>query len=266
MKKISVIGPGQSSLEFTKKKEEEVMAFQASFPYCYSLLNIIPDYWVSGDPNAYMGGFEFLLKEGKEEFKKIKILIPDVFCGSLEKYRKYCGTTPLMRAKNGWHAFQNLLKEVSREFKVIKIPVTTTKFIELYETRSSDYRKIFNEELIRFMSEKIIFGTVKYDSESVIGDRFKWGLENKLSSVVLPVCFFLRAESVKIYGFDFRGPRFYSDIERHPWSDETQEGKNIAEYPLSLVKKWLEWEGVHGMKIILGSKSPACLLNNIILS
>ena len=264
---IVVIGPGKTSLEVKLQPGEKSLAFQATFPHCYKKMSIIPDYWVSGDPNAYVEGFQYLLQLGrnqKEKFKNMKILIPDIFCNDLAEYRKYCGTTPLMRIQDGWGKFLHLTELVKKEFNVEVMNVTTTKYIKLYENLNSDYKNIFKDEFFRFMSEKVIFGTVEFDSESVIGDTYKWGLENKLTSVVLPVCYYLRAKTVKVYGFDFQGPRFYSDIERHPWNDETQSGKNIAKYPLKIVEKWLKWRELHGMNIVSPSKDPICLLTTIL--
>jgi hypothetical protein len=116
---------------------------------------------------------------------------------------------------------------------------------------------------MRFMSEKIIFGTVPFDSESVIGDKFKWGLENKLSSHLFPLCYHLGSKEVYIVGFDFQGPRFYSDVERHPWNDETQ-SNNIVEYPLNIIKKWIEWKNLHGMKVFNSADGSLSLLSRVL--
>ena len=97
------------------------------------------------------------------------------------------------------------------------------------------------------MSDKLLLGTIPFDSESVMGDRFKWGLENKLSSAIFPIAYSLRAKNLYIAGFDFKGPRFYSSDTRHPWNDETQ-NEDAHRFPLGLIKRWLEWAPLHGME------------------
>ena len=251
---LVVLGPGKTSLEYTKRSDETVLAFQEVFPNCVEHLGVVPDYWFGADPNSYISGLEYLLRVREKAYDNIKIIVPDVFFEDLSVYRKYFGTTPLMRQSGAWQNFHRLLAEVSKQYKVIKLPVVTTKYLSTRWSMYPDLRDIFSEEYVRFMSEKVIFGTVEFDSESVIGDKFKWGLENKLTSSVLPVCYYLRASVVKLYGFDFQGPRFYSDISRHPWNDETQEGTSAIEYSLNLLKKWVEWESIHGMKIVTGTK------------
>ena len=155
----------------------------------------------------------------------------------------YCGTTPLGRISGAWDKYLALIGKL-REcgFSIQLLPCTTTKYMAINADRAYD---IFNtNSYLRFMSEKIIFGTVPYDSESVMGDRFKWGLENKLSSHVFPLCYYMGCKEIYIVGFDFQGPRFYNNVERHPWNDETQ-SNNVVKYSLNIVKKGVEWEGMH---------------------
>ena len=260
-KKLALLGPGKTTLDFKPEKQIEVLAFQEVFPHCVSHIDIIPDYWICGDPNSYIVGMKYLLENtSNEELKKIQVLIPDIFMGDVSHYRRYCGTSPLVRTENGWSTFKQLISEVSSLYDVKIIPVTTTKYIKLFD-QSNTLKDIQtpNHEYLRFMSEKVIFGTVEFDSESVIGNQFKWGLENKLTSVALPVCYFLRAIQVDVYGFDYQGPRFYSPDARHPWSDETQKAHDATEFSLSLLKKWIQWESIHGMKLFSGTSNPISL-------
>lgn len=261
---LVILGPGKTTLDF-RKGREKVLAFQNVFPHCLEHLNLIPDYWVSGDPYAYILGLTFLNQnKDKKILKNIEILVPDIFTKDLEHYRKYCGTTPLMRESGGWQKLQDLLMEASKSYKVRILPTTTTKYIKIFENNNNQIKYLFQEEYIRFMSEKVVFGTVEFDNESVIGDKFKWGLENKLTSVALPVAYHLRARKVKIYGFDYQGPRFYSSDSRHPWSDETQTTDSVTDFSLSLLGKWLRWENLHGMKIVSGTEDPISLPNKIL--
>ena len=268
MNTINVIGPGISSLDYRPTSKGKTLAFQEVFPNCVEHLGLVPDYWTFADPNAALVGFKFLLDNlsNGERYKNIKILVPDVFFKSLSDYRMYFGTTPLMRVSKGWETFQALLQKVSNLFNVIKLPVTTTKYIQLHEKNNSELKQIFDQEYIRFMCDKVIFGTVRFDSEAVVNDTFKWGLENKLTSSVLPICSYLRAKKVRIYGFDYIGPRFYSDVATHPWSPVANI-ENIdkrVEYSLSLLKKWLLWKQYHGINIVSGTRSNISLSNKIL--
>lgn len=262
MNKIAVLGPGKSSLDFKPQEDYKTMAFQEVFPHCVEHLGVIPDYWIGGDPNSYITGFKYLL-ENKDKLRgtNIEILIPSVFFEDQSSYRKSFGTTPIIRRENGWNMFQGMIMDVSKEYRVSKVPVVTTKYIKLHEKRNSELKTLFEQgnEFIRFMTDKVVFGTVEFDSETVAGSTFKWGLENKLTSNVLPTCFHLRAGKVKIYGFDYQGPRFYSDIARHPWNDETQSGDKVVEFSLNILKTWVEWRSIHGMEILTGTKDSVSL-------
>lgn len=263
MSKIAVLGPGVSSLDYKPHPKEKTLAFQEVFPNCINHLNIVPDYWTFTDPIGSISGFKHLIDmiDKTNKFDKMIILVPNIFFEDFSIYRMYFGTTPLMKVENGWKDFQNLLCKVEKHYNVKKVPVTTTKYIKLYEKSRSELKNIFTNEYTRFMSEKIIFGTVEYDSERVFGNINKWGLENKLTSSILPICYYLRAKEAKIYGFDYAGPRFYDDNSRHPWSNIGGKIDSRVEYSLSLIKKWLQWADIHGINIVSGTNRNTCLAN-----
>jgi hypothetical protein len=268
--KILLLGPGHSVSQhkdeiLSLKQNIKILAFQGVFPHCYTHFGLIPDYWFSADPNAWVEGFEFLssLKpEQQKVFKNIKILIPDHSSKTYADFRMYCGTTPLGRIPGAWSKYVALINKLEDcGFSIQILPCTTTKYMALNNAGAYD---IFDTDAyMRFMSEKIIFGTVPFDSESVIGDKFKWGLENKLSSHLFPLCYYMGSKEIYIVGFDFQGPRFYSDVERHPWNDETQ-SNNIVKYPLNIIKKWIKWENLHGMKIFNSTDGSISLLSQVL--
>ena len=268
--KLLVLGPG-SSINHHKdeilslKGNVNILAFQGVFPNCYTHFGLVPDYWFSADPNAWVEGFEFLCSLGPEQqkaFKNIKILMPDHSSKTYADFRMYCGTTPLGRIPGAWNKYFSLKSKLEEcGFNIQILPCTTTKYMAL--NNASAYDIFDTDAYMRFMSEKIIFGTVPFDSESVIGDKFKWGLENKLSSHVFPTIFFLGYKQVYVTGFDFKGPRFYSDDARHPWNDETQ-NKNVVEFPLNIIKKWIEWRSFHGMNIYSTSREELTLLSDVL--
>jgi len=271
--KLFALGPGSSLNHYKEEinklpKAGKVLAFQNVFPNCIEYFDLVPDFWVSGDPNAYMEGFEFLLDrvQEKEKFANMQILIPEFFTKGAPHYRKYCGTTPLLRIPGAWKRFEFMLSEIQKSYDVKIFKCTTTKYIK---THNVDVELFNNENLFgpeayyRFMHHEPIFGTIEFDSESVIGTRFKWGLENKLSSIVFPVSYFLKTKELYIAGFDFIGPRFYSSDARHPWTDETQ-STNVAEFPLSIIKKWLQWNRLHDIKIYSIVEEHFTLLNSVL--
>ena len=250
---ILVLGPGESTLcaasAIEKKKDMKVMAFQQSFPNCYTKLDIVPDFWFSADPFAFVEGLCMLLTEDDERLKDMEILVPSFFLKDLNEYRRYCGTTPVMRAQNGWATFSSMLDAVSKKYKVREVKCTSTKYIS--NNPSSVPEDIFSEEAYyRFMHPEAIMGTIKFDSETVSGLQYMWGLENKLSSAIFPMCYSLRAKNVYVLGFDMQGPRFYSKDDRHPWTDESQTDKEKSiQIPLAMIKRWRQWENLHGMNI-----------------
>lgn len=263
MSTISIIGPGISSLDYKPVIGGKTIAFQEVFPNCIEYLDTIPDYWTFTDPIGSIPGFNYLLKniDQIQKFKNMNILVPDVFFKEFQVYRMYFGTTPLMKKKSGWSMFQDMLLEVSKYYNVTRIPVTTTKYIQLHEKNTSELKQIFDHDYIRFMSEKIVFGTVKYDSEIVIGDIHKWGLENKLTSSIFPICYYLKAQNVVVYGFDYIGPRFYNNNPEHPWTSVKGKIDHRVDYSLSLINKWLQWKDIHGINIISGTNRDICLAN-----
>ncbi|HAT63039.1 MAG TPA: hypothetical protein DCS66_00340 [Flavobacteriaceae bacterium] len=255
MEDLWILGPGASlnhhKEDIIKLGGANVMAFQRTFPNCVHHFDLVPSHWFSADPFPWLEGFEFLhgLPESeKDAFRKMEILIPHYAASSFATFRMYAGTTPLGRVPGGWDRHLVLLEILQKEgFNIRIVDCVTTKY--LHTNTMFQGQDIFDTEAyVRFMSDKLLLGTVPFDSESVVGDRFKWGLENKLSSAIFPIAYLLRAKNLYIAGFDLKGPRFYSEDTRHPWNDETQT-KSLHEYPLTLIKKWVKWEQLHGMRI-----------------
>jgi len=270
--KLWILGPGASLTyhqeEIKKLEDHNTLAFQRVFPNCVKHFDLIPSYWFSADPFPWLEGFEFLHalpSPEKDRFRQMQIIIPEYATKTFAHFRLFAGTTPLGRLPGGWERHLELLQALQQDgFNINVVDCLTTKY--MYTNQILKDKDIFDTEVyMRFMHEKPIFGTVPFDSESVVGDRFKWGLENKLSSNIFPLAFYLRARELYIAGFDFKGPRFYNNDSRHPWNDETQ-GKSLHEYPLILIKKWVEWEQVHGMKIYSVVNADYTLLSDVLPS
>tara|TARA_Y100000289_G_scaffold65972_1_gene80890 strand:+ start:274 stop:1086 length:813 start_codon:yes stop_codon:yes gene_type:complete len=265
MKKLLVLGPGHSlktmSSDIKERQENySVLAFQRTFPHCMQMFDIEPDYWTAADPYAFLEGMKYIIEQKKQ--LKTKILVPDIFTTNTATFRAYFGTSPLLREKDGWQVLQDLLEQVKNYCSLEILPITTTKFLS--KQKKPLPGSIFGENpFYRFMHEKVIIGSIPFDSEQVVGTQFKWGLENKLSSAVFPVCSYLRASELYVVGFDMFGPRFYSDDARHPWNDQTQKGE-VIQIPLGIIKMWKNWENLHQMKIFSASNPKETLLSKVL--
>jgi len=271
-----VIGPGESVSLYPEQikslRLKNTLAFQNVFPHCYHMFSLIPNVWFCMDPNAFVEGFTFLNSLNQEEslqFKKMRIIIPHFSSTTYNLFRQYCGTTPLGRQPGAWKKYILLLDNLKNKgYNIDIVKSTTTKYIETsrdLDSQSLGKYDIHGEDAyIRFMYHEPIFGTVKYDSESVIGDRYKWGLENKLSSSVFPICFYLGASNVYIVGFDLKGGRFYDTSQtRHPWNDESQK-KAIDIFPLEIISRWNEWVPYHNMNFTSLVKESHSLITKVI--
>ena len=270
MKKLVVLGTGETTSIFCEKfvqdEEVKILSFQGAFPNCYLKHKVVPDYWFSADPNSYVDGLKFLLSlddRSKKMFKKMKIIVPSFCAKNFSFFRQFSGTTPLGRKDGAWAEYIKMLNFISEKYKVEIVDSLTTKYIKNYNLYA-DLDLFNNDVYIRFMENKPIFGTVPYDSDSVIGDIYKWGLENKLSSHVFPICYYLGYNEIYIAGFDFKGGRFYlKDDVRHPWNDETQKVSRHS-FPLQIIKKWKDWHPYHNMNFYSAIEGEKTLLNVVL--
>jgi len=274
-----LLGSSESLLKYdiSKLEGKTTMAMQKVFPYVYTSFGVIPEYWTWADPWSSLSGMNYLKEatdKNFEKFKNLKILLPNFLCDTYATFREHCGTTPLGRIPAGWSTYKRLLKDIQdRGIQIVEFKATSTKY--LYKSPDCD-PAVMSEKWTssaptqRFTSDNVIIGSCEFDSESVIGSQFKWGLENKLSSYMFPVANFLGAKNVFILGFDCVGGRFY-EIDgstkeesgtRHPWNDESQDG-NIEHIPLDMMRKWLTWEPSHGMQIFNVVEDEYTILNKV---
>lgn len=267
--KVIVIGTGHSvnakaERILEKRGEYDVLAFQGSFPHCEIKFGITPDYWTAADPYAFLEGLQYIIENKKKT--NITILLPSIFGKDLNEYRKYCGTSPIMRVPNGWEILKESLNTAKDYCNIEEIPTTSTKFIKLHskDRDLKDNSNIFGSQAYyRFMCGQVLFGSIPFDSESVIGEMYKWGLENKITSSVLPICYHRKYKEVYITGFDLFGPRFYNEDSRHPWG----EGENLTralQIPLDAVRQWSDWSDIHNMAIYNISNKDETLLSRIL--
>jgi hypothetical protein len=275
VKNLVLLGSGESLNHVVPHLPEnpdiKTLALQRVFPYCHKIFGVIPDYWNWFDANGSLDGLEYILKNHQSiDFKKMVILIPKFVCESYEHYRKFAGTTPLGRNPADWDLkYRSLLNQVEKIVEVKKFDATTTKRIALAaDVKNRDLSRYDiheSEAYIRFMNDDVLFGTVRFDSEKVIGTTFKWGMESKLSSVMLPVAYYLKAKNVYVCGVDFKGARFYDKTRsRHAWGKDVKEINPAVKYALLLISKWTEWQDIHGMTISSLAPKELSLLSNIL--
>ena len=280
MNKLWLIGSSEALLNYdvSKLKTQDTLALQQVFPHITTIFGVVPKYWTWADPNGALEGLQFLdslTGEGLEQFKDMTIILPEYVAGSAEMFRSHSGTTPLLRQQYGWQAYQHYLSQVSnRGIRVQVLPATSTKYIALNKESEPTLENkdwLGEDATSRFALEKFIAGSCEFDSESVIGDKYKWGLENKLSSFMFPMAHALGAKQVFVLGFDCVGGRFYEVYgtsktysgTRHPWNDETQSG-NVNQIPLNFIQKWLQWEEHHGMEICNVVENQYTILNSVL--
>ena len=237
---------------------------------------MIPRYWTGFDPGALVEGLEFLgavPEKSRHLFMEMELILPHFCAADYATFRQYCGTTPLGRTPNGWKNYQDLVQKVKDlGYNVTVLDCYTTKNIELEERHSNPMFRGVNifdpeDEYIRFMSDRPIFGTTHFDSESVIGTRYLWGLENKLSVQAFPLAYALGYKKVYVAGFDLIGSRFYDDNEYHPWDDDRQTGQDVTtaqDISLQLIKKWADWKALHGMEIYSVVEDQYTLVNQVL--
>jgi len=277
MKSLWILGPG-NSLSYYKEYisqlgDTDVLAYQRVFPNCYMHYGLIPRYWTGYDPNALTEGLNFLVQlssSEQEPFRQVELLLPHFCADDFATFRRYCGTTPLGRTPHGWKNYHDLVQKIIQMgYNVRIIECYTSKNIELEEKH---YNPLFKEvdifaeenEYIRFMADKPIFGTATFDSESVIGSQYKWGLENKLSTQAFPIAYMLGHKEIYVAGFDLVGSRFYDDNVRHPWDDNLLDQHNMQQIPLEFIKKWADWAPLHGMKIYSVVEDQYTLVNSVL--
>ena len=272
MKNLIVMGPGESVFDVAEEiktlKNTELFGLQWVFPYTHKLFGFVPDYWTWGDPHGAVAGLKYVLENhtSHPEIRSMKIIVPEFVCSTYQEFRRYFGTTPLGRNPSLWEEYLSLLSKVSEILSVEKVPSATTKNIYLCPYDNGDFLgDIHGEEsFVRFMQNPV-FGTVKYDSDKIVGTLNKWGMENKVSSIMFPLAHYLGAENVYCIGFDFIGARIYDkNRSKHAWGANVADLNENIRFSLSLVEKWLSWVDYHNMAIYSIAPESTSLLNLVV--
>ena len=238
-------------------KRVGVLAFQEAYPHLIEQRNVFLNYYTWSDPYSSLEALSYPIPS------TTKVLVPEFMARDYATFRMYCGTTPIGRLSGKWEEYIDLLEITPHEL----ISSTTTKYLcqnpysELL-LRGKDY--LGSEAEKRFELGKPIYGSVYFDSEQVIGTKYIWGLENKLSSYVLPIAHHLGVKNVYVCGFGMKGGRFFDkEKTRMPFNDESQ-SESQHEIPLMIIKKWVDdWKKFHGMNIYSIESDEWSYLNQV---
>jgi len=234
-----VLGTGDTLLRYKEEVNQlgdhKTLAFHRFFPYGLKYFDIIPDFWTWQDPAAAVEGLQYLDALADEEltkFKKMTLVIPSFLVEDYNYFRLYMGTTPLRGSD-----FDDYVKILySLKKKGIKIDVfkaTTTKYLSLVPSSEPSLvgKDFHSDPSLRFGLDKVVYCTAEYDDERVMTcGTFKWGQENKVSSALFPVAYYLKAKNVFVIGFDLKGLRFHDHAHDATLERIDEASKNIEEF------------------------------------
>ena len=267
-----VMGPGPSSLEYKKHIKKlngkNVLALHRVYPHTIDHFSIVPKYWTWFDPGAAIYGLETLSKhiDRGANPKAIQIILPDFLCSQTrQEYLKHSGGSgPWSEADKHWNIYLRKVSTlVEKGVEVNIIPATSTKEISENKERYADLIDNFLDPKTRFEHEKMIVGTGLSFESYFKRPGTHWDcLENKLTSLMLPIAHKMRAKNVFIVGFDGIGGRFHnpsnlakdssyeSKIVHGGINPNDGKKKACASYHnLSYLKHWNDWTEYTGMKI-----------------
>jgi hypothetical protein len=234
VKRILAIGPGQSITELQSIKDtlpDNVLTIgiHHTFPFMPEKMGIKLNYWTWGDPHATVTGLQAYLKTPIES--RPKIIIP-YWMRDLGEFKKHSGTTPIMRNNSESKFYNSTVKDLinSGEIELISNAVSTKTISKTHE--------IFSNPSLRFKGDATYFTTSPYDGDQ---SGKNWTSENKFTSLILPICHYLKADEVYCIGFDNKGTGLNPTRKAGPLFNQTIINK---------FKLWSnDWQPHHKMKI-----------------
>lgn len=233
VKRILAIGPGESTLDLLSRpldlaSDIITIGLHRVFPLFNNITGKNLDYWTWGDPHGALDGL--IEYEKLNPGKRPKIIVP-YWMKTLSSFSKHSGTSPLTRGpinnKNAYHRVIDSIKDTN-EFISIDNSVTTKLIAKNHF--------VFKDIEARFGGEFTYFSSAPFDG---IRPKDNWTTENKLTSLVLPICHYLGADEIYCIGFDNQGTRISST--------------NIVSMNDAIKQKtilWTDtWQPFHKMKI-----------------
>lgn len=235
MKRVLTLGPGESTMALANqlkhlKKDIDIFGMHRVFPYLKQTQGIDIKYWTWGDPHAAIEGLMWMKNNPNE--KHPQIILP-WWHKSVSVFTANAGSTPLTRSKNKTF-YDNEVAKLEEEGKLV--------FLEnAVPTKKLAYNHpIFLDPTFRFKDE-VVFGSVPFDGQS---SESNWAQENKFTSVMLPISYYLGYDEVYCLGFDNRGTGINRVIPQ-----SKNDPRTIAKY-LEKITLWTrDWKDIHKIKI-----------------
>lgn len=231
--KILAIGPGESTQWLFNRKDLDIpqditlLGMHRVFPH----IDIDLDYWTWADPDASIEGLK-LYKGPEGSFPKV--ILPSYLI-NISSFSTNAGTSPIIKQSKNSLLYDTNIEKLKENGKVEIIPNSKNTRI-LPKTH-----KIFTNPVERFKGDAYYFGTVPFDGRH---SESKWARENKFTSLILPICHYLKATEVYCIGFDNRGTGIKRKIP------QSHNNPNIIKEYLSKYLKWLEdWKEFHNINI-----------------
>lgn len=175
------------------------LAFHNSFPHIKSMYGITPTYWTWLDPSAAMEGLRYVSKN--RDVKTVPIIHKGL-TGNGVTFKKYFGNT-LCNLKE----YYDLLKSINHNTPFYIPNSTSIKALTEKDKESviknpknrNDYGFVVGST---YVSNKIKGTNTKVENGMVM-------TENKLSSFIIPLAYYLGFERIIYVGFEGTGPRFF---------------------------------------------------------
>ena len=208
-----IIGTGESCSRYTKDMKElasrTTLTLHDAFPNCLYQYGWTPTYWTWYDPSASLEGLEFLIKFSPRVKPRILLVKPYLEYKNRLKYIKNVGSSAAAKSNERWMNYLGLVREVeSRGTPITRVPAAHPVHIlrnpgnnikVIHDLMHHNGTEILNKA-------RIIMGT------SLVGRR-QYVLENKLTSLMLPLAVHMGFKKIFVVGFDYKGGRFF-DVEK----------------------------------------------------
>ncbi len=282
-----VMGTGESCLRYKeqvkKLKGKNVLGLHRAYPHTIEHFGFAPRFWTWFDPGAAIYGLDTLTKHLEQGLNpnSIQIILPDfLHTYSRHEYLKHSGGSgPWSEADKYWKTYIKKLENlIKKGIKASSYPATSSKEISENKDEYPELVDNFLDPKIRFGHEKMIIGTgLSFDNYFKRPGTHWDCLENKLTSLMLPMAQRMGIKNVFIIGFDGVGGRFHnppnlikdsgyeSMVEHGGINPNDSKNKACASYHnLSYLKHWNDWTEHTGMKIWSVVESEHCKTNEFI--
>jgi len=249
--KLLTIGPGQSTIELgyqlvNLNKGIKTLGLHRVFPFLKEKFDIDIDYWTWGDPEAIEKGINYIKQNPNIP---IPTMIVPWWYRSVGDFSKMVGTSPITKSKGRINLYHSFLEEYRDKILYIENAYASRYLTENNQTPLDNKGNLplayIVDPKLRFSRQFIIFGTVPFDGKH---SESNWAQENKFTSIILPIAYYLKTKEVYCLGFDNRGGRIDSHVPQsnnnpqtiikymqkmHPWVNDWKEYHKINIYSVT---------------------------------